>query len=121
MAMEDLTKGIELEDLQEQHRNIAESIGMDCFLKLVENFGGSAVYIPQMREVTRMRTYRKIAEEFDGTNIKALANKYGVSESTVYNVVREQIRSGRHKTPVIPGQMSIADMLQGQDAGQTVS
>ena len=49
---------------------------------------------------------------FDGTNIKKLASKYDVSESTVYNVVREQIQSGVHKHPMIPGQMSIADMLQ---------
>ena len=53
-----------------------------------------------------------IRDEFDGTNIKKLASKYDVSESTVYNVVREQIQSGVHKHPMIPGQMSIADMLQ---------
>lgn len=52
MAKEDLTEGLELGDLQEQHRDIAESIGMDVFLDLVRNFGGSAIYIPQMREVT---------------------------------------------------------------------
>ena len=112
MAKEDITKGLELEDLQEQHREIAESVGMDCFLELVKTFGGSAIYIPQMREVTKMRVYRKIAEEFDGTNIKALASKYEVSESTVYNVVREQIRSGEHKHPQVPGQMSLADLYQ---------
>lgn len=111
MAKEDMAKGLELDDLQEQHRDIAESIGMDCFLELVKTHGGSAIYIPQMREVTKMRVYRKIAEEFDGTNIKALAGKYEVSESTVYNVVRDQIKSGAHKHPAIPGQMSIADLL----------
>ncbi len=103
---------IAIEDLQEQHKLIAESIGMESFLNLVRAFGGSAIYIPQMKEVTKMRTYRKISEEFDGTNIKVLANKYGVSESTVYNIVREQIQSGEHRHPQIPGQMSIADMLQ---------
>lgn len=112
MAKEELIKGLELDDLQEQHREIAESVGMDCFLELVRTFGGSAIYIPQMREVTKMRVYRKIAEEFDGTNIKALASKYEVSESTVYNVVREQIKSGEHKHPQIPGQLSMADLLQ---------
>ncbi len=112
MAKEELIKGLDLEDLQEQHREIAESVGMDGFLKLVKTFGGSAIYIPQMREVTKMRVYRKISEEFDGTNIKALANKYEVSESTVYNVVRDQIKSGEHKHPQVPGQMSLADLMQ---------
>ena len=87
MAREkDIISGITIEDLQEQHRPIAESIGMESFIKLVREFGGSAIYIPQMREVTKMRVYRMIRDEFDGTNIKKLASKYDVSESTVYNV-----------------------------------
>lgn len=114
MAREkDIISGITIEDLQEQHRPIAESIGMESFIKLVREFGGSAIYIPQMREVTKMRVYRMIRDEFDGTNIKKLASKYDVSESTVYNVVREQITERCYnKHPMIPGQMSIADMLQ---------
>lgn len=117
MAKEELARGLEMDELQEQHREIAECIGMAGFLALVKTFGGSSIYIPQMREVTKLRVYRKIAEEFDGTNIKALASKYEVSESTVYNVVRNQIKSGEHKRgenrlPVIPGQMSLADLIQ---------
>ncbi|MCM1057713.1 MAG: hypothetical protein NC517_08910 [Firmicutes bacterium] len=111
MAKEELIRELDLEDLQEQHREIAEIVGLDGFLELVKTFGGSAIYIPQMREVTKMRVYRKISEEFDGTNIKALAGKYEVSESTVYNVVREQIKSGEHKHPQVPGQLSLADWM----------
>lgn len=114
MMKEDLTRELELDDLQEQHREIAECIGMDSFLALVKTFGGSSIYIPQMREAAKMRIYRKISKEFDGKNIKALANKYEVSESTVYNVVREQIKSGEHKHPQIPGQISMADWMQFQ-------
>lgn len=102
---------IVIDDLQEQHKPIAECLGMEGFLKLVKEYGGSSIYIPQTREVVKQRIYRMISEEFDGTNIKQLASKYKVSESTVYNVVREQIQSGAHRHPQIPGQMSIADML----------
>ena len=112
MATEkELISGLSLDDLQEQHRAIAESVGIEKFLELVKSFGGSSIYIPQMREVVKMKVYHMIQDEFDGTNIKTLANKYDVSESTVYNVVREQIQSGIHRHPVIPGQMSIADMI----------
>lgn len=106
-----LMSEIEINDLQEQHKPIAECLGMDGFLKLVAEYGGSAIYIPQEREVVKQRIYRKISEEFDGSNIKSLANKYKVSESTVYNVVREQLQNGMHRHPQIPGQMSIADIL----------
>lgn len=103
---------IAIDDLQEQHKPVAESIGIESFLNLVKAYGGSSIYIPQMKEVTKLRIYRKISEEFDGMNIKQLANKYEVSESTVYNIVREQIQSGKHKHPQIPGQMSIVDMIE---------
>ncbi|MBP3487300.1 MAG: hypothetical protein J6K53_02785 [Roseburia sp.] len=109
---QEIRTGLVVDDLQEQHKPIAESIGMEAFLRLVDAFGDSAIYIPQMREVIKMRIYRRISEEFDGTNIKQLASKYDVSESTVYNVVREQIQSGVHKHPQIPGQMDLADWLQ---------
>lgn len=50
-----------------------------------------------------------IADEYDGTNIKELAVKYDVCESTVYNVVRDKIvRSGVKSQ--ITGQMSFADI-----------
>lgn len=112
MATEELAlSDITLEDLQEQHRQIAECVGVPGFLKLVEMFGGNGIYIPQMREVVKLKAYRMIQKEFDGTNIKALSKKYGVSESTVYNVVREQLRAGTYRHPVIPGQMTIADLL----------
>lgn len=111
LAKEEIRKEIVLDDLQEQHRDIAECIGLESFLLLVEKLGGNSIYIPQMREVVKLRIYRKISEEFDGTNIKVLAVKYGVSESTVYNVVRKQIQTGAYKHPQIPGQMSIADIL----------
>lgn len=110
-AREEVLKEVVLDDLQEQHRDIAECISLESFLRLVERFGGSSIYIPQMREVVKLRVYRKISEEFDGTNIRALAVRYGVSESTVYNVVREQIQTGAYKHPQVPGQMSIVDML----------
>ena len=101
---------VTLDDLQEQHREIAECIGLSAFRKLIRTFGGQSIYVPQAREAVRLHTYRLIRQEYDGTNIKALARKYGVSESTVYNVVRDQISRGKKKSPDIPGQLSFADM-----------
>ncbi|MDD3415502.1 MAG: Mor transcription activator family protein [Lachnospiraceae bacterium] len=111
MTEKEIISKLVIDDLQEPHRQIAESIGLESFLKLVSSFGGSAIYIPQMKEIVKNRVYQMIQDEFDGTNIKTLANKYNVSESTVYNVVREQLKSGIHRHPNIPGQMSIADIF----------
>ncbi|MDD3137709.1 MAG: Mor transcription activator family protein [Lachnospiraceae bacterium] len=106
---EKLLKELSTDDLQEQHRQFAEAVGMEGLLKLVEAFGGSSIYIPQKRELLKNKTYNSISKEFDGANIKTLANKYKVSESTVYNIVREQILKGTAKQQ-LPGQISIMDL-----------
>lgn len=116
MTAEEMLDEITLEDLQEQHREIAECIGLENFRKLVRSFGGTAPSIPQAKEVVKIRVYRLIREEYNGANVRALAAKYGVSESTVYNVIREQLRdrARERRRPSIPGQLSIADWLRSE-------
>lgn len=98
---------LSLDDLQEQHREIAEVVGMENMIKLSEAFGGSSIYIPQKKELLKNRIYKAISEEFDGSNIKKLAAKYQVSEATIYKIVKEQVAQGKRYE--IPGQMSFAD------------
>lgn len=95
-------------DLQEQHQMVADAIGVDGLIKLCEHFGGSSIYIPQKKELLKNKIYSMIYREYDGGNIKQLAVKYGVSEATVYNIVRERLIT--RKGGNILGQTSFADM-----------
>lgn len=83
-------------------------IGVDNLLRLSDNFGGTSIYIPQRRELEKNRIYRRIYQEFDGSNLQELTQKYGVSKSTVYKIVSDKIGRGVWN---IPGQMSLMDML----------
>jgi len=104
LRKEDLT----LDDLQEQHREYAELIGIENLIHLSQYFGGTQIYIPMPGELFKKRKYELIQEEFNGFNIRELAKKYDVSESTVYRLVRDQVI--RKNTP-IEGQMSLGDFL----------
>lgn len=113
VSEESLLKTLTADDLQEQHREFAEVVGMDNLIKLSRHFGGTSIYIPQKRELVKLKVYELIKNEYNGTNIKELAKKYDVSESTVYNVVRDILMRGSEKREAkinIPGQMSILDM-----------
>lgn len=105
----EILKSLTIEDLQEQHRGIAEAVGVAGLISLTDVFGGSSIYIPQKRELIKNRVYQNIQQEYDGTNIKELAVKYDVCESTVYNIVRDKIIKGSAKHQ-IPGQISFADI-----------
>lgn len=107
--MEQLNRhGLTLDDLQGQHREYAEIIGLDNLLKLSDALGGTSIYIPQRRELEKNKVYRQIYKEFDGSNLQELTKKYGVSKSTVYNIVEDKIGKGGWN---LPGQMSIMDLL----------
>ncbi len=111
---EKLLRDLTIEDLQEQHRDFAEALGMENLIKLSEHFGGTSIYVPQRRELVKQRVYGLIRKEYDGTNIKELASRYDVSESTVYNVVRDILLRGAAKREVasnIPGQMDLMECM----------
>lgn len=111
---EKLLQDLQIEDLQEQHRDFAEALGMENLIRLSEHFGGTSIYVPQRRELVKQRVYGMIRSEYDGTNIKELAGKYEVSESTVYNVIRDILMRGSEKREAksnIPGQMNLAEFI----------
>ena len=62
--------------------------------------------MPKIEEIRRPALYRLIKKEYLETDISmgAIARKYGVSESTVYRLVRDE--SGRKN---IPGQLNMFD------------
>lgn len=107
-----LLKELRVEDLQEQHQEFAEVLGMDNLLRLSERFGGTSIYVPQKRELVKLKIFGLIRQEYNGTNIKELAKKYELSESTVYNVLRDMLVKGAAKREAkanIPGQYSLLD------------
>ena len=86
---------IKREDLQEHHRQYAEVIGVENLIALTEEFGGTPFYIPTTKELLKNTVYGAMMEEYDGSNIKKLAVKYGVSVSTAYKVLNGRIKKRR--------------------------
>lgn len=107
--------GLTLDDLQQQHREYAEVIGLDNLIKLADTFGGSSIYIPQTKELVKNKIYNNIYKEFDGSNLQELTQKYGVSKSTVYKIVQDKIGKC---TWNLPGQMSIFDWENDMASGK---
>lgn len=105
----EILESLTVDDLQEQHRGIAEAVGVEGLISLTDVYGGSSIYIPQKKELVKNRVYRNILHEYDGTNIKELAVRYNVCESTVYNIVRDKIVKGSARQQ-IPGQINFADI-----------
>ena len=61
--------------------DLAELLGTENMLTLVESYSGMIIYIPKLDSLLRNIRDRRIRQEYDGTNTRALALKYDVSES----------------------------------------
>lgn len=124
----ELLRDLQISDLQEQHQEFAEVIGMDNLIRLSEYFGGTSIYVPQKRELVKLKKYELIRKEYNGSNIKELANKYDLSERTVYSILHDMLMGTAAKREAkvnIPGQQSILDwkpetIPQSQAAAQVI-
>lgn len=49
----EILESLTVDDLQEQHRGIAEAVGVEGLISLTDVYGGSSIYIPQKKELVR--------------------------------------------------------------------
>lgn len=77
------------EGLKQRHKEYAELIGIENLILLSRVFGGTSIYIPKVQELQKEEKYKKILAEFTGGNTKELAEKYNISERTVYRIIEK--------------------------------
>ena len=73
----DLLEMVQMENLDEEQKVLAELIGLEAFKSLVRAFNGTSIYIPKIESLEKTVRDELIKEEFDGSNYKELALKYG--------------------------------------------
>ena len=84
-------RNIDINEFREPYKSIAEVIGVETMIKLSENFPRFTLYIPTISGLLKQATYKNIIEEFNGTNVKQLALRYGVSERTIYRILESKL------------------------------
>lgn len=74
------------------YKEISERLGMDTAMEIYRMFKGQQVSFP-MRFLNPVQIQKCILREYDGTNIKTLAIKYGYSEKTVRRIIKDSVRA----------------------------
>ena len=72
------------------YKEIADNLGMDIAMDIYKMYKGQQISFP-MRFFNPARIQRIIIQEYDGTNIKALATKYNYSEKTIRRIIRDSV------------------------------
>lgn len=72
----------------------AETLSMSITEDIRARFAGCLVYIPIDAAGNRARRNKAIVAEFDGSNHKALARRYRVGISVIYDVIAKTKKAG---------------------------
>ena len=78
---------IELSDLQGDQRELAELIGIENYIKMVQRYSGTSIYIAKIDKLLNSKRDAEIIKSFNGRNYKYLAYKYCLSERTVRDII----------------------------------
>ena len=76
--------------LNSVYKEISEKLGMDTAMEIYQMFKGQQISFP-MRFFNPAKIQQMIVREYNGTNIKTLAVKYGYSEKTVRRIIRDSL------------------------------
>lgn len=87
-----MDKQMEQSNVNNRYEEIISIIGFDSFIKMSRHYGGTSVYVPAYENISRDFKYKMIMDELfkSGLSVKELAVKYGVSERTIYRLIRKR-------------------------------
>ena len=70
-------------------RAVASAVGLRVALDIMLALGGSTLYVPRPEELLRWLRDQRIRREYAaGGRVKAICHKYGLTERTVYKVLK---------------------------------
>lgn len=84
---------------------IVDIIGVDAFVELSIYACGDELYFPKPENIVAPARNRRVKKEYNGYNLKELAEKYNLTTVQIRNILKDE--------PII-GQMSIFDMENEQ-------
>lgn len=90
-------RAITLEDIHGGQRELAELVGLETYIKMVDYYRGAYIYIVKPGTLLKKDRDSAIKQEFDGVNYKELAQKYDLTERYIRQIVYEELRQTRRK------------------------
>ena len=73
------------------YKEISEKLGMDTAMSIYQMFKGQQISFP-VRFFNPEKIKQLMVREYDGSNIKILAVKYGYSEKSVRRIIKESLK-----------------------------
>ncbi len=79
--------GNDLNGLNDVYREIADEIGIEKTIAIFNLFHGTQISFPN-RLFSKEYTHKAIVEEYNGSNVPQLAQKYNYSERSIWRILK---------------------------------
>jgi Mor family transcriptional regulator len=99
------TKELVVEDFEEPYSTLAEQLGVDVALLVIEMFQGQQVYFPKVDKVCNTVRKSLIRSEFNGYNYRELAEKFNYTTRYIRIICEDLVNRERSKP--LENQMSL--------------
>ena len=76
--------------LNDIYREISEKVGLDVAIEIYQMYKGQQITFP-VHLFNSKRIQHSIIREYDGTNLRTLARKYGYSEKTIRRMIKDSL------------------------------
>ncbi|WP_296644402.1 Mor transcription activator family protein [Romboutsia sp. 13368] len=80
---------LSIDDVPENLKGVACAIGIDAFRNLIKCAGGTSLYLPSIRCISKPVRDRLIRESFCG-DYREMALRFGISEVSVRKIVSKK-------------------------------
>lgn len=83
-------KDLNINDIPVQYKDLAEFLELDKFVNFCRHFGGSYIYVPNIKTFEAILRDRDIIKMNDeGISIKHIAKKYNVTTNYVRKIIKK--------------------------------
>lgn len=104
--LKELLEDTGIEDIAETYKPVVQIIGIEKFVELADYAKGDELYFPKPENILAPARNRRIEQEYNGYNIKELAEKYDVTIKQIAYILRNVPH---------PGQLDIFDWMKEQE------
>lgn len=84
----ELATELTMDDIPDNHRPLAELIGLDKFILLCDYAMGDELYLPRVDKVLIPVRNRNIRADCNGYNKRELAQKYNLTIQQINNIMK---------------------------------
>ena len=79
--------------LNEVYREISSVVGLDSAIAIYQMYKGQQITFP-VHLFNAKRIQHSIIKEYDGSNLRDLAKRYGYSEKTIRRMIKDSLEEG---------------------------